>query len=502
MSERTPPCDITAEAATLGAMMLDPKALAEARGLLTAEDIYRPEHQTIFKTLCVMADAGQPVDLVTLRAKMQEDGTLDGIGGMDCLIALADGVPSAANVGHYAEIVRDRATKRRIITLSAQAMEDAYAKDGTKAHEVLQTVRQGLEEVTRQSETAPAFLTAADLLAKYPTQREPVIEGVLRRGEVGNLISGPKHFKSWLVMNAAFCIADGRPLLRFPTRQGRVLLMDYELPPETLAWRARAVAEAMNLDPASVGERFALRPLRGKPLDVDGLGLYLRSLPPGRFDCIIIDPLYRTFPKGIDENSNAAVAEVFASLQGYAEDLDAALIVVHHLTKGEQGGKSITDLGAGAGSQSRAADGHLAIRPHAEEGAAVLCGVVRSFSALEPVAMRWRFPLWELAEDLDPADLRGKKSARAKDNAPTTPPTPPKPSFNAASFAATFVRGEPRPKGAIIAEAFENGVSERRAGALLDSAEAQGRAYPWSMGSDRRKHYANRPQPQLAEATR
>src|SRR5262249_50178330 len=73
-----------------------------------------------------------------------------------------------------------------------------------------------------------------------------------------------------------------------------------------------------------------------------------------------------------------------------------------------QAEKAIVDVGAGAGAQSRAADTHLILRPHEDDGVAVLEAAVRSFKPIEPISLRWQFPLWHVDGDADPALLRGR----------------------------------------------------------------------------------------------
>ncbi len=99
------------------------------------------------------------------------------------------------------------------------------------------------------------------------------------------------------------------------------------------------------------------------------------------------------------------MARMYNTVDGIAEATGAAAALVHHASKGNQSEKSVTDVGSGAGSISRAADTHLILRRHQEEGAYVLDLVMRSWPAAPPFCIRRRFPLWELAEDLDPAEL-------------------------------------------------------------------------------------------------
>ena len=112
-----------------------------------------------------------------------------------------------------------------------------------KWRDVVELVAAGADVPTDKSTTRPAFLTAADLCAGSPEQREPIIDGLLRRGEVANVISGPKANKSWLLLHLALCVATGRDWLGFRCRQGRVLLLDYELERETLSARLRGVSD-------------------------------------------------------------------------------------------------------------------------------------------------------------------------------------------------------------------------------------------------------------------
>ena len=87
-------------------------------------------------------------------------------------------------------------------------------------------------------------------------------------------------------------------------------------------------------------------------------------------------------------------------------------MLVHHSTKGNQSGKAVTDVGAGAGSQSRATDTHLVLRPHEQDGVVVLDAAVRSWPPVMPRCLRWTFPVWTPDDALDPAALRSERPRR------------------------------------------------------------------------------------------
>ena len=155
----------------------------------------------------------------------------------------------------------------------------------------------------------------------------------------------------------------------------------------------------------------------------------------------------------------------------------------------------MTDVGAGAGSQSRATDTHLVLRAHEEQDVTVLDGAVRSWPPLAPFCLRWCFPVWIRDDNLDPLALRSERSRRKS-------ATPPKPHelakqqpWDAKRFAATYGREKPVPALAMIDEAITAGLSERQATGLLKRAEAIGAIYRWRLENHRSFHYATMPQP-------
>ncbi len=257
----------------------------------------------------------------------------------------------------------------------------------------------------------PMPLTPAFLSKEHPKERDPIIVDMLRRGEVANVISTSKVGKSWLMNYFAFTVALGWKLFgTFQTRKGRVLIIDNELHPETIASRHRAVAGAMGLNLEDLGDSVAVEPLRGRLLDIFQMADYFDQLRYGEWDLIILDALYRFLSKDMSENDNAQMMQVYNRLDHYAAKTGAAFLLVHHSSKGEQGGKSITDVGSGAGSISRAADGHLVLRDHETPGCVVLDGKVRSWKPLEPIVLRWEFPVWVRADALDPTALKRPRS--------------------------------------------------------------------------------------------
>jgi hypothetical protein len=266
------------------------------------------------------------------------------------------------------------------------------------------------------------LIDICEFIAKYPARRAPVFDGLLRRGEVENFVSLTKRGKSWAEVGRGIALATGQPWLgRFNTRPGKVLYVDNELHNETLSYRLQAVADAMSIRVSELKGRFVPVPLRGdlRTMRELRLDLHASGVRPGEYDLLIIDAQYRTYWPGLCENDNAQMAEYYNAIDALAAEFDFAVSLVHHGTKGDQSEKAVTDVGAGAGAMSRAADTHLILREHEEEGAAVLEVALRSFAPVEPMALRWAFPVWVPAPDLDPKQLkrRGSRKQQSDDDA-------------------------------------------------------------------------------------
>ncbi|MEW6199776.1 MAG: bifunctional DNA primase/polymerase [Planctomycetota bacterium] len=310
-------------------------------------------------------------------------------------------------------------------------------------------------------------------LVKLHFLRKPVIHGLLRRGETMNVIAAPKTGKSWLVLGQAMAIATGRPWLGlFPAERGRVLILDNELHPETIAHRIPQVAAALGIGMDEIADQIYVHPLRGQLRDILAMATYFDAIEPGQYAAIILDAMYRFMPAGADENDNGAMAGIYNRLDAYAERLGCCFIAIHHTTKGNQSAKSVTDVGAGAGSQSRAADAHLVLRPHEEPGAVVLEAVVRSWAPVTPIALQWEFPVWRPAPALDPAALRSERPKRATTSRNEEPDPP---DWSIETFVQTFIGTQPVTIPELREQtAREPGLSWRRISDLLALAEQRG----------------------------
>lgn len=256
------------------------------------------------------------------------------------------------------------------------------------------------------------------LIERNPVLSTPVIDGLLRVAETMNIIAASKVGKSWLMYALLISLATGRRWLdTYQCNAGRVLLIDNELHPQTIANRMPKVAAAMRVPMADIESSIDVISLRGKGITLDRLASTIERIEAGYYSVIVLDAWYRFIPKGSSENDNADVMALYNLLDQYAEQTGAAIVAVHHASKGKQGDKAVTDVGAGAGAQSRAADAHVVLRPHEDDGCVVLEAAVRSFAPVDPVGLRWEFPLWSRAEGLNTAALLDRKTKQEQKTA-------------------------------------------------------------------------------------
>ncbi|MCL4198923.1 MAG: AAA family ATPase [Phycisphaerales bacterium] len=339
-----------------------------------------------------------------------------------------------------------------------------------------------------------APLSVGELVDAHPRLRPPVVEGLLREGETMNVIAPSKTGKSWLTLDFAIAVATGTPWLdRYETVAGDVLIIDNELHRETSANRVPKVAAARGIAMERIRDHIFVENLRGQLRDIFLLEPYFCAIEPGRYKVIILDAFYRFMPVGGDENDNGTMASIYNLIDRYAERLGCCFVMIHHSTKGNQSGKSVTDVGAGAGAQSRAADAHLILRPHEEPGTVVLDAAVRSWPPIEPVCLRWLFPVWNMDESLDPANLRKEKPSKRKEDKPSEPAG--KPQWTAEMFVKEFIGREPLSKPE-IREATQDkpGLSWRRVNDLIEVAERQRLIHRWTVGKSHKVVYSTQPQ--------
>jgi hypothetical protein len=484
---QAPPANGEAERGLLRSLFSLPEALdLPAVAAVQPSDLADAQYATIYRHLRDGWRAGHGPESVSARlaaaGEWSDDVRL-------ALVELCRECVTGSDAAYFAELVREEAERRSLWQLRHQL--DRQLGDKLPPADV----RGFLESYLANSASSFRQTTnggpqdMADVIEHNKELRPVVINGLARVGEVVNIVAPSKRGKSWLVLMLVLCVVVGKRLFdAFTCTPGKVLLIDNELHSQTSAFRVRAVAKAMGVEINELRGQFQIDNVRGQNLDINALVGYLARFKPGELTVIVLDALYRFYPKGFDENSNADMTWLYNVLDGIANRLQCVIVCIVHSSKGNQADKSLVDVGSGAGAIARAADTHFAIREHEQPGCVVADYTARSFAPSDPICLRWAWPLWVRDDTLDPDKLY-RPGKRGKDKATET-------IWTAELFAERFCGPEAKPVALIVAEACESGMSSRKANELVKQADALGKLHRWLQEDRRALVYATVPQPE------
>lgn len=124
--ERVPPQNIEAEQSVLGSLLIDKETIIRVGDIITPDDFYKESHKIIYETMVELFERHEPIDLLTLTARLEDKKELEKIGGRSYLASLTNIVPTAANVVHYAHVVQKKATLHRLIRAATEIVEMGY----------------------------------------------------------------------------------------------------------------------------------------------------------------------------------------------------------------------------------------------------------------------------------------------------------------------------------------------------------------------------------------
>ena len=218
-SDRLPPQNIDAEEAILGGILLDPEALGRIIDTLRPESFYIGAHQEIYRAALALFAQGQPTDLMRIATALRDNGTLEKVGGQGRLIQLVDRTVSAVNVDQYAQLVNDKALRRRLIQTGHEIAQMGYDTRST-LETVVDQAEQQLFAVTQDRPTQGLSPTSEILISTF-ADIENRAEGLVLPGI-------PSGFYDLDAMTQGFqrsdlIIAAGRPSM------GKCLSADAEI---------------------------------------------------------------------------------------------------------------------------------------------------------------------------------------------------------------------------------------------------------------------------------
>jgi len=178
--ERTPPQDLVAEQSVLGGMLLSKDAIADVVEIIKERDFYRPAHELIYDAILDLYGRGDPADPVTVVAELTKRGDIARAGGAPYLHTLISSVPTAANAGYYARIVRDRAILRRLVEAGTKIVQLGYSEEGD-VDDAVDSAQAEVYQVT-ESRMSEEYIQLSQLLPAALDEIEAISAGVTREG--------------------------------------------------------------------------------------------------------------------------------------------------------------------------------------------------------------------------------------------------------------------------------------------------------------------------------
>ena len=159
---RIPPHNAEAEAATLGAILLDPEALGRVLVYLRPDDFYRNAHTRILEAILNLSERAEEIDLITVTQELRSDGALESVGGAAYVSSLTSAVPTSANVEYYARIVKESSVRRKLLRVSNEIIANVY-DDTRVSRKVVEEAERLIFDVTENQQTE-SFRKAKDIV--------------------------------------------------------------------------------------------------------------------------------------------------------------------------------------------------------------------------------------------------------------------------------------------------------------------------------------------------
>lgn len=214
-----------------------------------------------------------------------------------------------------------------------------------------------LDFVEGASDELPGLVSLDEYKDNPPKLPDELIKGVLRCGHKMLISGSSKAGKSFLLMELCIALAEGKPWLGFPCKQGRVLYVNLEIDPASCINRFMKIYEALHL-PMKHMDNIVIWNLRGFAVPLDRLvPKLIRRVKDSGYSAVIIDPIYKVITG--DENNASDMAAFCNQFDKICAETGCATIYCHHHSKGAQGGKRAIDRASGSGVFARDPDAQL-----------------------------------------------------------------------------------------------------------------------------------------------
>lgn len=363
---KMPPHSIEAEQSVLGGLMLDNEAWDRVAEKVVEQDFYLRAHRFIFAAMSRLAEATQPIDIITVSEDLEANLQLDDVGGFAYLGEIAKNTPSAANILAYAEIVRERAVVRDMISVAHDIADAGYDTQGRTSAELLDFAETKVFKIAEQRTNAnegpePINSILAKTIEKIDELFRSPHDGVtgvstgyvdldkmtngMQPSDLIIVAARPSMGKTTFAMNLCehAAITSDKP----------VLIFSLEMPSEQIMMRMLAslgridqtkvrTGQLEDEDWARLSSAIELLNTKGKMYIDDGSGLTpteVRSRARrvarehGGLSMIMVDYLQLMTVPGMSENRTLEIAEISRSLKALAKELKVPVVALSQLNR-------------------------------------------------------------------------------------------------------------------------------------------------------------------------
>jgi len=357
--QRVPPQSVEAEACVLGSMILQSASIDIIVQMLQPDHFYRPAHQLIFQALVEMKDRRGEIDLVTLRDELQRRSQLEQVGGVDYLVQLVDGTPSAANAEYYSKIVRDKAMLRQLIVAGTEIVREAYESQ-EQAVDVVDQAEQKVFDIASARVGEQAVSLKALLEQTFEQLQEndgELITGLasgyhqldeltagFQNGEMIILAARPSMGKTSLLLNLAehMAVVEGKAVGFFSLEMSR-----NQIAQRLLGAHSRFDLRQMRRGIISSEDwtklQLAAGDLEQAPIFIDDsaeltilqLRAKARRLKAAHdIKCVFVDYLQLMSYSGRADSRQQQISEISRGLKALARELNVPVIAAAQLNRG------------------------------------------------------------------------------------------------------------------------------------------------------------------------
>lgn len=362
---RMPPQNVEAEIATLGSLMLDKDAIFRVADFLKSRDFYKPLHQDIYEAMLDLFSRREPLDIVSVTARLREKNKLEEVGGASYLASLVNTVPTASHIEHYASIIRRKRLLRDLIEASSHIARLGY-QEAENVEEILDEAEQKIFGIAKDSLKQEFFAVREALEEAWDRiERLHKGDGALRGVSTGfpdldNYLAGlqksdlvvlaarPSLGKTSLALNIARNVAleEKKAVGVFSLEMSREQLTDRLIASEANVdlWRLRTGRlRAEGTDNDFVRVRDAMDVLSHAPIFIDDspsptvmeLRAKARRLQANNdLGLLMVDYLQLIRGRDNIESRVQEVSEISRALKGLAKELNVPVLAVSQLSRG------------------------------------------------------------------------------------------------------------------------------------------------------------------------